>query len=148
MVIDGHYVGLLSLGLRKAFDLVDHQILIGKLKGFKIKRKIINLLESYLHDRKQVIYENFKYSKPLNLKSGVPQVSLIGPVLFNIMMNDIFELKLHGSLTLYADITLITSDKNLTSLQDKMNDDIQLLEKWFFPNKLVLNPQKSSFLLI
>lgn len=105
-------VCLISLDLQKAFDLVNHKLLIGKLNNFYLKSKLRKLLKSYLKRRKQFVSINLEKSPMKYAKIGVQQGSVLGPLLFNIMINDIFDLDLNGDLSLYADdMTLIISQK-------------------------------------
>lgn len=143
-----NYVGLCSLDLRKAFDLVDHNILIRKLQKYKFKRNVIKLVKSYLVQRKHLTFNDNKISKSETLDFGVPQGSVLGPLFFNDLINDIFDLKLNGKVSLYADdITMVCSDKTLLGLECKMNEDLFKIGVWLTENRLILNPEKSSFLL-
>ena len=84
----GKFVGTVFLDLRKAFDLVDHEILIHKLKLYHFSKKSLALFSSYLSNRQQsVIVKNAK-SETLIMKSGVPQGSILGPLLFLLYIND------------------------------------------------------------
>ena len=99
----GNEIGLLLVDLCKAFDLVDHNILIEKLKLYKCSSVALNWFESYLRNRKQFVVINGTKSNPLNIKSGVPQGSILGPLLFIISINDISLEKYLSDINLFAD---------------------------------------------
>ena len=104
----GDIVGSVFLDFRKAFDLVDHSILINKLSLYKCQGPDLNLISSYLQSRQQVIDSGKGLSTPAYIKSGVPQGSILGPTLFLIFIND---LPLHME---YCDIDLFADDATFT----------------------------------
>ena len=91
------------LDYSKAFDTVDHQILLSKLHNMGIRGIVLNLIQSYLQDRVQVVQVNGVKSKPVYTNLGVPQGSILGPLLFLFFINDLLEI--HQELIAYADDT-------------------------------------------
>ena len=145
----GKYVGAVFLDLRKAFDLVDHQILLHKLKLYHFTDKTVKLLSSYLNNRKQRIKINGSYSKTLTIKSGVPQGSILGPLLFLIYINDISLALNDIKIDLYADdSTLYKSDSNITTIETNLQDSLIKINKWCFDNNMSLHPGKSKCMVM
>ena len=84
-VDDGKYVGAVFLDLKKAFDLVDHDVLLHKLDLHHFSTSALNLMKSYIYDRSQLVKIGDVYSDVQKLKSGVPQGSILGPILFSFI---------------------------------------------------------------
>ena len=136
------YVCALSLDLKKAFDLVNHQKMIDKLNKCGLNG-VSQLIESFLSDRKQLIKIGEEESdiKSLN-KLSVIQGSTLGPLFFNIFINDVFKLKISGNIYAFADdMTVIISDKNILNLNKKVNKSLKILGEYFKENHLLLNPE-------
>ena len=124
------------LDLKKAFDTVDHRILLKKLYAYGIRGYILKWFESYLTGRSQYVAYNGVESKVLSIICGVPQGSILGPLLFIIYMNDICNVS-HLCTILYADDTsVVANDKNLDKLLETLNDELNKLSIWLKANKL------------
>ena len=91
------------MDLSKAFDCLPHKILLAKLSYYGLSENAVNLISSYLQNRKQQVKINQKLSDWAEIKKGVPQGSILGPLLFNVFLNDIFYFLTQGSLFNYAD---------------------------------------------
>jgi hypothetical protein len=133
--------------LTKAFDTISHSVLLNKLQFYGIELKELNLIATYLIDRKQVVRVNGEISDELIVKRGVPQGSILGPFLFLIYMND-FPTMSHTIPILYADdTTLLTSSKDMECLKADMKKGLDIANDWFTTNGLMPNPKKTETIL-
>lgn len=136
------------IDVRKAFDSVDHDTLITKLEEIGFKGKTIEMFKSYLLNRKQFVMIGEHNSSEKTIKTGVPQGSILGPILFIIFVNDLFDCSFHGSLQLYADdATLTYGESTYEILKEKMIQDILKFNTWMTNNKLSLNFKKTNFII-
>ena len=139
------------LDLSKAFDTVNHSILINKLEKYGVRGNTNKLMNSYLSNRKQIVNTNNcnnAYSGELNLLCGVPQRSIFGPLLFSLYITDLPKASKFMT-RLFADGTaLILSDSNIYSLNERLNSEFAKIEQWLISNKLSLDLSKTKFLLI
>ena len=144
------FVGALFIDLRKAFDTIDHSLLIKKLDyAFGIRGVAASLIRSYLEDRSQFVVVGDDKSSFSPIPIGVPQGSNLGPLLFLMFINDIAELKVRGQLRLFADDTSVFYENaRLESLQNFTRQDIVLLNGYFKANLLSLNLSKTKFRVI
>ena len=142
-------VGTVLMDLSKAYDTIRHDLLIAKLDAYGFSNKALKFMYSYLHKRKQRVKIFDTFSKWLEITFGIPQGSILGPLLFNIFINDLFLFIESTDICNFADDnTLYTSDKNLETIINKLNIDILNLEKWFQQNSLVANPEKFQLMFI
>ena len=139
----------LFLDLKKAFDTVNHQILIEKLFAYGVKGTEIEWFKSYLSDRQQFCSVKNATSSTLTLKCGIPQGSSLGPLLFIVYLND-FEACLEFSRAcMYADDTHCTiASANPKDLFENTQKEIVNIAEWMRTNKLSANPQKTEFMII
>lgn len=136
----------LFMDLSKAFDCVDHAILLYKLEMAGVRGLALKLLESYLSNRKMVVNVNGTHSAEKNIGVGVPQGSVIGSLMYLVYVNDMAQLKLHGKLRLFADDSAVFYATRSVSLNiNHMHEDIRILSEYFRINKLTLNAKKTNF---
>ena len=138
----------IMLDLTKAFDTLNHRILIAKLNHIGIRGLASNWFYSYLTDRKQYTFFTDSQSDTKVLSCGVPQGSILGPLLFLIYVNDVVDNLRHSKAILYADDTnLIFNDKDIHTLAEKMNSELATIASWFSANKLSLNLSKTTYII-
>ena len=135
--------------LKKAFDTVNHDILLAKLYHYGIRGNFHKLLRSYFSNRKQFTVVNGVSSQCLEIKCGVPQGSVLGPLFFNIYVNDLSNATSHAKTILFADDTNFRYSANsYEGLEQIIRDDLPHLFKWFSDNKLTVSLQKTSYMII
>ena len=134
--------------LKKAFDTVDHGILLHKLDHYAMRGIANNWFRSHLSGRCQTTQACGKISKKEKVVCGVPQGSVLGPLLFLLCINDIQTTSKKFDLFLLADDTnLLFADKNLKSLESIVNTELENVCDWLLTNKLSTNIDKSNFVI-
>ena len=132
------------LDLTKAFDSVNHAILEQKLKYYGIDGIALNWIKDYLRDRKQVTSFNNTLSNESTINIGVPQGSILGPILFLIFINDFCNLTNIGELLLFADdANHYVTGTNFFDVLNRVNNNLETVTQWFLANKLAINIIKS-----
>lgn len=132
--------------MKKAFDSIDNTILINKLNYYGIVGPYNKLLESYLFGRKCVTSINNRVSSEKEIKFGIPQGSVLGPLLFTLYINDLKFLAENNEINLFADDTCIfTSAKDYNELKTKCNELLITTQDWLRSNSLTLNVKKTHF---
>ena len=143
---------LLSCGvfidLKKAFDTVNHDILLDKLNHYGFRGIINDWFSSYLKNRTQATTVGHHVSDKAAVGCGVPQGSILGPLLFLLYVNDIHRCSNKFRFYLFADDTnILYADKNLRDLETIVNIELQNVYNWLTANKLTLNIKKSNFVI-
>ncbi|RYE05026.1 MAG: hypothetical protein EOP33_07750, partial [Rickettsiaceae bacterium] len=142
-------VDVLYTDFRKAFDKVNHRILLEKLRKLGLPPNLVDWIKSYLGDRRQFVDYNGRHSSEFVVNSGVPQGSHLGPLLFLVFINDIVENMGDGVfISLYADDLKIAVAINSPDDSSKLQSAINQLEKWCNENELHLNLDKCAVLSI
>ena len=143
------HTGLVFLDIKKAFDTINHDILIQKLEHYGIRGIANDLLKSYLRSRKQfVTLDEIEHSDIFQIKTGVPQGSTLGPLLFLLYINDLFNCTSVTSILFADDTCLSFSASCPTKFIDDINTKLNTVYYWMKANKLCIKPQKSTALLI
>jgi len=141
--------GAIFIDLKKAFDLVDHHCLLQKLEHYGIRGQSLLWFENYLTTRTQRVKFDKDLSTCLPIEYGVPQGSILGPILFVLCINDLPECLLTSSVSMYADYTVIYfSGPSSNEIAQTLQDDLNRIANWLADNKLVLNQSKTKWLLI
>jgi hypothetical protein len=145
---DHECVSTIFLDYRKAFDTISHQRMLAKLECYGVKGTPLDFFKSYISERSQITKVGDVVSGASPVSWGVPQGSVLGPLLFILYVNDILDLKLHGQLTLFADDTaLVNRAQDIETLTRLMNKDLRTLTQWLSTNFLSLNIAKSKYML-
>ena len=146
---NGELTGVVFLDIQKAFDSIDHNILLDKLKFYGMSQMEFKWFQSYFTDRYQQCQINGFLSKKEKIISGVPQGSILGPLLFLIYINDLPNCLKSTIPCLYADDTQIfTSSHDTAKLADSLNSDLENITDWLTVNKLQSHPNKTKMMVI
>ena len=137
------------LDIRKAFDSVDHKILLCKMKTQLGLRNVeLDWFTSYLANREQVCDINGCISSSKTIKTGVPQDSILGPLLFLLYINDLPDCLHNTTPCLYADTQIFASSNDYAELIDSLNFDLNNISQWLAKNKLQHHPTKTEVMII
>ena len=129
---NGEKVGVIFMDLSKVFGKISHSLLLAKLKVYGFSIQALSLLQSYLCNRFQRSIITSSFSSWNEMISGIPQGSILGPLLFNILLNDIFLFISKCQLCNYADEnTFYKSGKNMQKIKNDLQMDFMILHKWF-----------------
>ena len=139
---------IVSIDLKKAFDTINHDILLNKLSNYGFKGVTLDFFSSYLNDRKQkTVYFNNE-SDTTNINYEFPQGSVLGPILFILFMNDLHLFSNKCSIIVFADDTnIIFKHKNINNLNSLVTNELIKLKNWLM-NKLTINIEKYCYIII
>ena len=145
----GLLTGLIFLDLSKAFDTLDHSIMLDKLTSPGMNRSAVQWFRSYLAVRTQSVCTNGVVSEPQTISFGVPQDSVLGPLLFIVYINDL-PLAVQGcSVELYADDTLVYfASKSVSEIQAQLTSGLTYVLSWLQANFLIHNLEKMKIMLV
>ena len=145
---NGNFVIGVFLDLSKAFDTVDHSILLEKLDFYGIKGVTYKWFEDYFSERKPYVTYNGITSDMEVIKCGVPKGSILGPLLFLLYINDLSMVSNACFPILFADDTnIFITGKSIDEMCTKMNDELDKIQSWLNCNKLSLNVLKTHFMI-
>ena len=137
------------LDLTKCFDSVSRDILLNKLENYGINNTELQWFRSYLTNRTQIVKCHGSLSKPNLLSTGIPQGTILGPCLYILYANDLFNCLPTGNCIMYTDdITIYCTGKTIADVQSKLQQCVNNSLSWLHQNKLMINPSKSSSMLI
>ena len=143
----GNLVGMILLDLKKTFDTVNHSIFLMKLKAIGLSESPVRWFSSYLSDRRQLVDLSGTYSSPGTISCGVPQGSILGPLLFLIYVNDMSAV-VENKLLLYADDSaILVPAKSKQEIETRLSHDLDILSQWLICNKLSLHLGKTESIL-
>ena len=143
------YVGAVLMDLSKAFDCLPHKLLLDKLRAYGLSDSAVSLIQSYLQGRSQQVKLGEAVSDWRNIVKGVPQGSILGPILFNIFINDIFYSSMECDIYNYADDnTLSDSNTDVNALIENLERAAVKATDWFRCNSMVANPEKFQAIVI
>lgn len=136
------------LDISKAFDSLSHDILLSKLKYYGIRGTVLKWFKSYLEGRKQTVFFADVMSIEIDSVTGVPQGSVLGPLLFIIYTNDIYSCLKHSKIITFADdATLYVTGNSQTQLVTNLESDLDVISDWYTANGLCLNSTKTKCML-
>ena len=145
-LLNGADTDVIYLDFAKAFDKVDHEVLLAKVRSYGISGKVYKWIEAFLADRRQAVVINGSLSYLAEVISGVPQGTVLGPILFLIYINDMGDCALHSFLSTFADDTRISGRVDSDSDVDKTQADLNQVIEWSSSNNMLLHEQKFELL--
>ena len=140
-------VGMLLLDLQKAFDTVDHSILLMKLEALGLNNSAVSWFASYLTDRHQLVDVSGTFSSSAPISCGVPQGSILGPLLFLVYVNDMSAVVKHKLLLYADDSAILVTGKNKESIENMLSSELDRVSDWLICNKLSLHLGKTESIL-
>lgn len=142
------YAAAIFIDLQKAFDTVPHVDILDKLYKYGIRGNTFNIFKSYLSERIQYVSLGNCNSSTQHIQYGIPQGSILGPILFLLYINDIFAAPFKGNIQLFADdAVLVFENGSLASLHSDMQSDLNELSNWLYNNLLTVNVDKTKYVI-
>ena len=136
------------VNFKKAFDCVQHPVLLEKISHLNMSDSVVAWVSSYHSNRKQRVYANDTYSRYLPVTQGVPQGSVQGPLFYIMYANDIPNIVKNCEIAMYMDDTVLyTANRNFNSSVDKVQSDIKLFNNWCTANGIKANTEKTKVMV-
>ena len=135
------------IDISKAFDTLNHSILLGKLQYYGVTGASLSLLDNYLSDRCQYVEYNDHRSNTLPITTGVPQGSVLGPLLFLIYINDLSMVSDVFNMLMYADDTTLYCNIDQNVSEEVINNELSKVSQWLAANKLSINVTKTKYMV-
>lgn len=146
---DNEVVLVIFLDLKRAFETISRELLISKLEGIGLRNNVLNWFKSYLSNRCQKVKYNNSVTGELQIEHGVPQGTILGPILFTLYINDIVKCVQECKISMFADDTILyISGKDLNQMYVSINRELNILNNWLCHNSLSLNLTKTKYMLI
>ena len=143
LAVIGNLVGACFIDLQKTFDTISHNKLISKLELYGVRDKEVDWFKSYLFNRQTRVYQNGSLSEEKPVSTGVPQGSILGPLLFVLFFNDISNYLKYSKIAKYADDTVIFCESGrLPKIDHQPEEDLRNLSRWFEELLINLKPDK------
>ena len=143
------HVGAVLTDLSKAFDCLNHDLLIAKFEAYGFNKEALIFIQDYLSNRSQRTKVNSEYSSYRDIKHGVPQGSILGPLLFNIFLNDIFLFVKDSKITNHADDnTPYATEDSIEKLLETLEKETNILLEWFNFNEMKSNTDKCHLIIV
>ena len=147
MLNKGNKVGAIITDLLKAFDTLNYNLLLCKLKAYRFNKNALTFIQSYFTNKHQRTKKEDKFSKWQKISTDMPQDSILDSLFFNMFINDLFLFIETDTLCNYADDnTMYYSYKNSNIVISRLRHDFAIIPEWFYENYMVLNPDKCHFL--
>ena len=145
----GEYVSVIFMDLSKAFDTINHHLLLAKLKAYGLSHNALAFMISYLKNQSHRVNINNNFRTWEEIIAVVSQGSILGHLIFNIFINGIFYFKDKSCLSNYADDNVLYAfGSNMTEVKDKLSQDLRKLSEWFTENFMILNPDKCHYMCL
>ena len=136
-------IGTILMDLSKAYDCITHDLLFAKMDVYGLNRKALKLVYSYLKNRMQRVKTGSTFSLSKKISIGIPHGSVLGSLLFNIFINDLFCIEMEAEICNFADDTTIYAcDTSIEAVMIRLEGDVYKMMKWFTDNGMKANPSK------